>query len=284
MTEHLQPSALVQSKIECSSMDLPNGRWYYGVNQTEETRAYFPSVTSILNIVSKGEGFDRWLGNALSYDDAMAYAMKKANTGSIVHAICMFLIWGQDINLADGWIDDITGRKHVLGNEVAKRLMGFQCWLYEFEPTPVAWEISLYNPRKYRNKHLYPFSGQADGVVEAKDGSLWLIDIKTGNEYKTHQLQLSAYKVLWDSLYGEEHGKIDHVACLYLKDTWRKKPTYTLKEFDFVPNLWFNALELWGWANATKSSEPKPSFRKEYQTIFEGYKLTIKEKEENGNG
>tara|TARA_Y100000310_G_C20583838_1_gene764370 strand:+ start:126 stop:989 length:864 start_codon:yes stop_codon:yes gene_type:complete len=281
----LQPQDLLKSKIECGSMTLPNGRWYYGLTQKDDKRVYFPSVTSILNIVGKGEGFDRWLGNAVSYDDAMAYAMRKANTGSIVHAICMYLIWGQDIDLNDGWVDDKTGKKHILGDECSKRLMGFQTWLYEFEPKPIAWELSLYNPRKSKGKFLYPFSGQTDGVVEAKDGSLWLIDIKTGNEYKTHQLQLSAYKILWDSLYGNEYGKIDHVASLYLKDTWRKAPTYNLKEFEFVPSLWFGAYELWVWANSTAKSEPKPSFKKEYQTLFEGYKFINDErKNEDGNG
>ena len=71
--------------------------------------------------------------------------------------------------------------------------------------------------------------------MKIKD-EVYLIDLKTGKEYKhPHQLQLTSYKILWDHIYGDEHGKIDKMACLYLNS----KGKYKLVEYKFAMEEWF---------------------------------------------
>ena len=142
--------------------------------------------------------------------------------------------------------------------------MGFLTFCQELEPEIIATELSLYNNRKYRGKHRFTFAGQGDLFARIND-ELWLIDVKTGKDWKhPHELQLTAYKILWDSLYGKEHGKIDHIACLYLSDGWRKKPTYKLKKYNFIPDEWYMVLGLF---NYMYPEEPK--FKQEFPNIYE---------------
>ena len=58
------------------------------------------------NVLAKGIGFDMWLGNANSYKDAMDYASERASLGSMVHALCMYLIWGETIDCRDGFLHE----------------------------------------------------------------------------------------------------------------------------------------------------------------------------------
>ena len=57
-----------------------------------------------------------------------------------------------------------------------------------------------------------------------------MCDNKTGKPYHTHGLQLSAYKLLWDSLFPDM--PIDEMWGLYLSDSWIKK-SYTIKKYKF---------------------------------------------------
>ena len=102
------------------------------------------------------------------------------------------------------------------------------------------------------------FSGTPDLIIE-KDGKLILIDYKTGAHYKSHELQCSMYKMLWDAIFPEY--KIDVIKGMYLKDTWISKVEPLVKEFKFVPEEVDACVKLWNWYKSTAKGKPYPKQR-----------------------
>lgn len=232
----------IESKIPTKSMDFKGNRYYY--NKKEKAlskRDYLMSVTTWLNCLSKGIGFNKWLGDAVSYKAAMGYANERALIGNMVHAMCMYLIWGKEVDTSHGFYDSDDGRIKPVPDEAKLRLMAFINFVDDTKPIPIATEISLYNNAKDSEGNiLFPYAGTADQIMII-DGETWLIDIKTGREYpKEQQLQLTAYKLLYDELYGDITGGIDKIGCLYLTTTGRFK----LKPFKFVPKAWDDLIEI----------------------------------------
>ena len=223
-------------------MDFKGNRYYYNKSEkVAKNRDYLMSVTTWIGALSKGVGFDMWLGNASSYKDAMQYANERAMVGNMVHAMCMWLIWGKEVDTSYGFYDDNTMRIKVVPEEAKRRLIAFIEFVDEYKPTPIATELSLYNNAKDENGDiLFPYAGTADQIMMI-DGETWLIDIKTGKEWpKDQQLQLTAYKMLYDGLYSDITGPIDKLACLYLTKTGK----YKLKAFKFVPEAWDDLIEI----------------------------------------
>ena len=96
----------IESKIPTKSMDFKGNRYYYNKKEKDPNkRDYLMSVTTWLNCLSKGIGFNMWLGNANSYKDAMQYANERAMVGNMVHAMCMWLIWSVEVDTSNGFYD-----------------------------------------------------------------------------------------------------------------------------------------------------------------------------------
>ena len=236
------PPQLITSKIPIARLDTPKGRTYYQRDVKEEDRTYIYSSTTILsNTLTKGIGFDMWLGNSLSHQHALDYANRRAFLGTMTHAMIMYLLWGETVDTDTGFYNEDTGEIENVPSEVKLRLQGFIDFYKTMIPKPIATEISLYTDERDEDGELiFPFSGTADQILKMPDDKIWLVDIKTGKEYpKDHELQLTSYKLLWDHIHGKEHGEIDHLACLYLNS----KGKYKLKEYKFVPYNWYNVYE-----------------------------------------
>jgi hypothetical protein len=108
--------------------------------------------------------------------------------------------------------------------------------------------------------------GQLDRVMEL-NGSRWLIDIKTGeNLYDEYELQLIAYKLMWEEQFPQY--PIDKIGVLHLNAKTRTdgrgdaiqgrgwKLDEITEDFKYLEKVWFNTLELWRW----KNKNWKPSF------------------------
>ena len=153
----------------------------------------------------------------------------------------------------------------IPSNQINKRLMGFMKFWEDYKPIAFASEIQLHH------KDI-PFCGTADfvGLItnpKTNKADITLVDYKTGLNYPVHQIQLSAYAMIWNKLFPKY--PITKVACLHLKSTWIKAPTYTLKYYDVDYDLVKNCYDLWKWHNSnTKGDAPKPRFKKEFQTKF----------------
>jgi len=184
---------LVDTPIPIERFDL-NYRWYcpilswYKENVDAKAKEvpldwYKPSTTTICDIVSKGVGFNMWLGNAVSYDAAMAYANERATIGTMVHDACERLISGDEVNTDIGWIDRKTSEIHEWHDEHRKYIMSFLAFYDLAEFRTEATEIALYHPK-------HPTAGTIDWVVKVKNKKgnweRWMIDFKTGKGYDIH--------------------------------------------------------------------------------------------------
>ena len=250
----------------CKNYDTSAGRWYAKDEEGIEPKIFFPSVTTVLSVLGKGKGFEMWLGNSQSYEHAMEYGMTAAKYGSIVHWYIMRLLQGYKVDTGDDFVDEDTDEKTKNNKKVNKRLEGFVRFYEDHKNPPViANEISLFNDILHKKEYLFPWAGQADQVYQI-DGKIIMCDNKTGKSYDSHGLQLTAYKLLWDSLFPDM--MIDELWGLYLSDSWIRKP-YTIKKYKFEPEMWLSVLEMWFWRNkGSKYKIPQPSFPKPETTTF----------------
>ena len=190
----------------------------------------------------------------------MDYANQRAEIGTMCHAFCSMLSWGMEVNTTNGW-EDRNFVKHQVPDEAKKRLLGFIDFFKAERPIMLASEIMLFNPKKMEGGFQYPFSGTADMVylcsAENKP-QVCLCDIKTGKEYpKVHALQLTGYKLLWDSLYGDSQGNIDVLKGLYLRDSGK----YKLVEYPFVPDAFYECVSLFEYVHTTFKTGKWPTIK-----------------------
>ena len=155
---------------------------------TKDNINYYPSVTTILDVYPKGFGFMEWLKTVGS--NAEEVVKRSADTGSTVH------------NMIDVYL---SGKKISWTNEKGEAIYKLDEWLmflkfvefYEkYKPETVAHEVSVLDGE-------LGFGGTIDFVCRIEN-TIWLLDYKTGNGiYKTHEIQVSAYKKLWNKLYPD---------------------------------------------------------------------------------
>ena len=176
-----------------------------------------PSVTTFIGaVLNKGIGYDMWLGNAISYKEACKERDIAAKRGTIVHNLCEELMLKGFLNVPEDIVDDYK-------DEVLKRLMSFESWYINTKPKIVTTEYKLYHQD-------VPYSGTPDIICEI-NGKLCIIDIKTGAPYQSHQLQLTCYKKLWDTIFPEY--PIQELYGLYLKDSWITKVEPIAKKYKY---------------------------------------------------
>ena len=223
----------IKSKTPTRTIDFKGNRYYTQKEiKPPKTADFIMSVTTWLNCASKGIGFHKWLGNSSNYDTAMKYANDRALIGTMTHALCMYMTWGNKVDTTTGFYDRDSEKIVPIPDEVKRRLSGYIDFFDEYKPVPIATELALFDP-------LFPYAGTMDQLMMI-DGKLWQIDIKTGAEYpKTQRLQLTAYKILYDALYGDITGNIDVLACLFLK----KNGKYKVAKHKFEPEAWNSLMD-----------------------------------------
>lgn len=275
--------------------DFSNGRFYRQIREDQEPNEgpWFPSVTTVINqTLSKGPFFNKWLCGLLNYEEYQKILDETSLLGEIVHKFCMDLVRGRSLDLKRPFLSEVNDKDKLLstslfnfnsidvsGAEYSKRLEDFEAFWEEFEPIPLAVEIPLLNPTMHDTithfhedgssvipvelYHVYPFAGQPDLICKIKDET-WLIDWKTGSSlWDSHELQVTAYKILWDSLFPDY--QIERLGLLHLKDSC-KTPKGRLKEVKFAPKTWNAILDLWDWR-----SNCQPSFEEERKLEFNLY-------------
>lgn len=178
-----------------SRIDALNGRWY------ECDGSYYPSVTTALRVVAKGNGFERWLGQAESYEAAIAKRDAAGQRGTMVHDAIETLLTTGKFTPDSSW-----DRKAI------KQLQGFANWHKEAQPEVLSVETFLVD-------HAYGYAGTCDLVCRIGDET-WLIDVKTSADvYPTYHLQTAAYAHAYE---GMGLGRVDKTGILLLKATTKK--------------------------------------------------------------
>ena len=256
----------IEPKCSIRRKDTSIGRTYY--NPDDEDRKCVYSSTTILNVLSKGYGFNTWLkthGN-----DCDRLMNEAATKGTIIHVCCSVIAGGDDLRTDTKLYD--KGNTYEITEDIYHNILAFKKFYNEHRPVIKAIELSLYS-------RDIPFAGTIDYVLvlNGKDGQpkLAIVDIKTGKEYpKSHELQLVSYKLLFDAIYGEEYCIIDEMYCLYLKDNGN----YKLKKYRFNSQEWLSAVHLFHYMNSNAYGK-MPKIKEEFQM---DEIITLKENNEDG--
>ena len=265
------PNNFIQPELMPSRIDNKIGRLYHiEDNDGNIVDPIYSSTTIIEEVLAKGIGFNKWLGNSVSYESAMEYANHRATIGTMVHIFCEDLLLGKRINTDDGYVDE-NGKHMSVPDEAKKRLLAFMDFYNEKKPNVLATELMFYNNDKKSDGNLvYKWAGTSDIIYKSHNNKIILCDIKTGRENqgaeKSYSLQLTSYKILWDAMYGDKYGKIDHLVVLYLTD----RGTYKLKEVKYAPRIWSNVIEIfYHIIKDGRGNYPKIEKKKDLPNIFE---------------
>ena len=236
-------------RVDLRRIQASNGRWYINAKLKDPTPK--PSMTTIDSIIDKGAAYEKWLLNA---KDPYAWRDYKADLGTCVHNLIEILILSGECVITN----EMKGKFQE--NEIKKRILSFLAWWEEHNPIPIATEIRLYH------KDI-PWCGTVDFVCFSRKLNKYvMVDFKTGNEYKSHQVQLNGYKMIWDKLFKD--FPIDAIYGLYLKDGWVKKPTFGFKKFPISKDLPNYVYRLWKWANQNSKGELTPALPREFPDEF----------------
>tara|TARA_Y100000593_G_C4318246_1_gene342165 strand:- start:596 stop:1357 length:762 start_codon:yes stop_codon:yes gene_type:complete len=205
-----------------------NGRWYSVAGYD------VPSVTTVLQGFKCPHWLMEFMVKQAGGDPRLLYDKKgeALRVGSLVHESIDKILNGESITLDND-------------HEAQKALISFMCFWKKYNPKPFAQEQLLASEEMRDDSLRYGFAGTVDLVAEI-DGDLWLCDYKTSQQLDPEMgLQLSAYKMLWDSTHDR---KIDRLGIVWCKKTFRgqlpAKSTKYLHEFEYSPKDWFCAFKL----------------------------------------
>ena len=229
-----------------------NGRWYAVEGQ------HVPSVTTVL----QGFKCPHWLMEfkvkQSGGDPRLLYDKKSEalRVGTLVHDSIDRLLDGEIITLNND-------------HESQKALISFMYFWKKYDPRLIEKEILLASSEMRDNKLRYGFAGTADLIAEI-DGELWLCDHKTSQQLDPEMgLQLTAYKMLWDSTHER---KIDRLGVVWCKKTFRgkapAKSTKYLHEFEYSPKDWFCAFKIFQRYCKDANGEYGPKLKVDYMSEF----------------
>ena len=207
--------------------DTALGRFY------EHKGIMKPSATNILQIISKGKFYDKWLADFGGYRMVQNYVREAADRGTRTHINAEALQSGLEV-YTEG-----MARDEVL------MVMAFKEWVDTVKPKFIASELTMWDPD-------YPIAGTADIVCTIRD-QLFVIDIKTGGSYDTHELQLTAYGRLYEKIYD----KMPAISVLKLSVS-KGRPKYEAIRMGYADEALAHAVGLWTWRNPNRPKPPKP--------------------------
>lgn len=164
--------------------------------ETDSGVIYYPSVTGILSLYPKGYGFDQWQRDLGA--NAEIVAERAMAAGSRVHDGIEKILSGEELE----W----DGKNYQ--KEEWEGINRFKNFYDRFNPKVVAVETMVYS-------HQGKYAGTVDLVCDI-GGRRWLIDNKFSKDvYKTHYLQIAAYKYAWDEIHPDY--PIDEIGILHLR-------------------------------------------------------------------
>ena len=216
-------------------------RWY----APENSNFWKPSVTTIIGAtLSKGIGFEKWLGNHPSYQIACDERDAAAARGTEVHELAEQYMLG----------DTVSGST----DEINKHLMSFEKFWLDKEVQLIATELFMWCKD-------VPWAGTCD-IIAKIDGEYCILDIITGNYYKSHEIQLNMYAELYNNIAKEyDIPEVTKIYGLYTKGRWIKEPNYQLKSFKFNLDIAISVKNVWEFLLGGK---PWPKAKVKIKTEF----------------
>ena len=225
--------------LKMSVERLDAGRRWYRRGKSN----WKPSVTTVIGeTCAKGKFFDEWLmKNGLN---AMQLRDEAAERGTEVHEAVEKLLDKEEVTTTNEFIQ--------------KSLMSFEKWYSDTQPRVEAKELFLYH------KDI-PCAGTPD-IIDEVNGRLSIIDIKTGDYRKSHEIQQLMYKDLWNSIFPTKHHVKD-IYGLYIKGKWIKEPSYGFRKFKTDTDIHDKVYELWCFLNFPYG-KPWPKQKAKLKEVF----------------
>ena len=213
-------------------------RWY----SKGESKNWKPSVTTVIGeTCAKGKFFEEWLmKNGLN---AMQLRDEAAERGTEVHEAVEKLLDKEEVTTTSEFIQ--------------KSLMSFEKWYSDTQPRVEAKELFLYH------KDI-PWAGTPDIIAEV-NGRLSIIDIKTGDYRKSHEIQQLMYKDLWNSIFPTH--RVEDIYGLYIKGKWIKEPSYGFRKFKTDTDIHDKVYDLWCFLNFPYG-KPWPKQKAKLKEVF----------------
>lgn len=212
-------------------LDSKGHRYYYRFG-ADDMPIFFTSVTTMIkNTLPTSPSLIKWMADRGS-EDSKAEAEERAHYGTFLHIQAGELLINGNYDLdklqskleAYAMVHKVTIRDNWVG-ELKKDVLAFAQFMIDTNFKPLAIEICLYHPTDN-------YAGAIDivGEMDWKKARIRaIIDIKSGRKgfYESHEIQLKAYKEMWDLHFPEL--PVDKVFNFSPKD-WRNSPTYNFKD------------------------------------------------------
>jgi hypothetical protein len=268
------------------SEDVLNSLGFKGMNP------WFKSVTWVKDYLPKifdGDGFDRWLGNHSSYEQAMHEAGMARSQGTMVHNLTELLDKGVTIS-ADTKVKIVSGFGEVERTPTGRELRNLQTYinfLKDFRPMYTGIETTVWS-EKFGGvagtvdrfalidsgllRHV--ISGSRKDISSAKrTGRLMkvVIDIKNSSGIRTgDRVQVAAYVKMADDKKVREG--------FVLRLGTKSKKGYEFKSVDVKKHwpLFGIAAKMWDFHNEGRKDPKMQTFEKEeynIHDILEGYEI-----------
>ena len=245
-------------------------RWYYNIASKVIEESFRPSVTSIIGrAIPKGPALETWMKNMGHFSDVVRDT--SAVIGTMVHMCIEDLLRG--IKIDEQYMRDIIGRyprriwvmkmdEEELMYKLRRYMESYMSFYDKYQPTIIGNELKLWD-------WDIGWGGQTDQLYMIKNkaghNKPVLIDNKTGSQQtEKHLLQQTAYKILLEKMYGIEDLEI---GILYVRESYRKDPTHTLKigkpDVDYWNDVYAMFCRMMGDDDMPKP-KVKPQPRKEF--------------------
>lgn len=236
-----------QPKVEVKLV-LMNEKHFYKVGED-----YLVSVTTILNSLAKGQGFNIWLQNHTA-EEAEDILTEAGLAGSKIHKAISDMINGQRIIPSEFVYVDDKGVEHKgLDSKECQKLSTFVRWWYEYRPKVLANEKIVYSlQRKYAG--TLDFIGSIkEGLIDKKSKTpdkdlMFIIDWKTSSGiYDSYEMQIAAYAQAEMEMTGK---RIDKIAVLRLGT--KHKAGYEFRVLDSIATpykAFLGVYEAWKYQN-----------------------------------
>ncbi len=166
---------------------------------------FYPSVTTVLEVLPKGAGYYQWLKDVGNNADIVM--RRAAESGSKVHGAIEQYLQGRELRWADK-------KGHTIYSlEEWQMINRFVEFWQSYRPKLLAVEFNMISDK-------FLLGGTLD-IICYINNELWIIDTKTSNQvYDSHALQLAAYAMMWNDSHEE---KVKRIGVMHLKSQSRGK-------------------------------------------------------------
>ena len=164
-----------------------------------------PSVTTILSRFKDSGGLIYWANqqglDGLTLDEARIPA---ASAGTLAHDMV-------EAHLNE-WPEPDMPQDEAIAKQARAAFEMYLTWQDQSRIKVIHTEVSLVS-------EIYSFGGRLDAIGRSPDGTLTLVDWKTGGIYVDHLFQVAAYTMLWNENYTEQPITGGAHICSFKRET-----------------------------------------------------------------